>query len=94
MCRWRIKRRRVVEQVYRFFIFILELEGKETTSWKPRALDKMTSGDSQSSREQSTKESQRVSRWRDVTKVFQEAGLHIKEKKLSWQKQLQRKSDN
>ena len=44
-------------------------------------------------REQWAKESQKVSRWKDVTKVFHEAGLHIKEKESFVEEELQEKSE-
>ena len=46
----------------------------------------MTTSDSQSSQEQWTKENTKVSRRKDVTKVFQEAALLSTEREASWRK--------
>ena len=64
---------------------------KESISWKPGEVDETTSGDSQSSQEQWAKESQKESRWKDVAKVFHEAGLHINEKESFVTEESQRK---
>ena len=61
-------------------ILVERLEGK--TKWQPGT----TTSDSQRSREQGTKEDKKESRWEMVTKVFNEAGVQIKERKTSWQK--------
>ena len=44
-------------------------------------------------KEQLAKESHKVSRWKDVAKVFHEAGLHIKEKESFVEEELQEKSE-
>ena len=58
---------------------------KENTSWKPGTVDGATNKDSQSSqKKQRARESKKESRWTDVTKVFHDSGLHIKERNVSW----------
>ena len=58
-------------------VLVERLEGKPGT----------TSGDSQGSPEQRSKEGKKKkSKWKDATKDFHEARLHIKERKTSWQK--------
>ena len=54
---------------------------KENTVWKPGPV---TTGDSQRSQEQWSDESPKGPVWKDLTTVFHETGLLIKERKASW----------